>query len=145
VHADPALEARLPVVIDGTVLTRTSTTAADYLTDANTAAVNAFLTAIGRSAVEVSVARAVDRSGRLDAAVTAFRAAGIDADALANGVLKLIPGEPTVSSMVLGGKPIVKAELAGLPTQYIYVDGDTAFVITAFDESLASAFVQAIS
>ena len=141
-HDAPDLEARLPADASAIPLARFSLTGEDVLDGADRAPFDALLGALGKDPGDLSLAVAIDPTGRLGATVTAFRVASVDAGALLIALNSVSAGSggaplPVPASATVAGKQVVPvtlgpsmpAELRALEAHYLYASGDVVYLV----------------
>jgi hypothetical protein len=127
-HADPALEARLPDSVDGTVLSKTSHTGAQLgMTDADP-----LLSAFDRRPADLAMATATPREPPL-VIVSVMRLRGVPADDLLAAVLADVP-DAEVSRVELAGRTVTYVEAGAWPVWYD-PRGEYLYGVTAIDEA----------
>jgi hypothetical protein len=149
---DKDLEARLPNEINGVTLVKYSFKGATFLESGadNQQDLVDFLSALGKSPNDLSVAFAGDANGDLDLQLGAFRVAGADSNALLSAFVAATQKESpqdTVTQGNVGGKnvtQIVDPDDTESGTIYIYANGDTLFYVSSPDASLAAAGLTAL-
>jgi hypothetical protein len=149
--AAPLLEAEMPRAVNGTTLTTESATNATSLGNApNGRALGAAVTNLGKKPGDLEIADAFDQSGSLALSILGFRLPGTDAATLRSVVLDawLTVTSPgiTSTSVSLSGTPSTKVSYGdGGPDQYVFVHGDSVFIIVTSDQSLAASAVAAMA
>jgi hypothetical protein len=149
---DKDLEGRLPNAINGVPLVKYSFKGATFLESGadNQQDLVDFLTSLGKSPNDLSVAFAGDANGQLDVQLGAFRVAGADSNALLAAFVAATQKESpqdTVSQGNVGGKnvtQIVDPSDTTSGTIYIYANGDTLFYVSSPDATLAASALQAM-
>jgi perilipin-4 len=151
-HADPDLESQLPSEVSGTALRSYSLTLTSVLdSGGDRVAIGAFLQSIGKTEADGSVAAAVDLSGALAGGIQAFKVSGAPTAALLAGIVSVeqtdLGAGATTQQATVGGKSVTVVSVGtGVnDTEWIYGRGDVVFVVSAPDETLAAAFLQALS
>jgi hypothetical protein len=151
IAAAPLLEAQMPRAVNGTTLTTQSTTGATSLgRDPGSRALNAAVTSLGRKASDLEIAEAYDASGSLALTILGFRVAGLDPTKLRSVLLDAwlsvkTPGV-TSSNVSLSGTPATKVSYPdGGPNEYVFVHGDSAFVVISPADSAAANAVAAMA
>lgn len=149
--AAPVLEAEMPHSINGTTLTiQSATNAASLGSDSSSRALGAAMTSLGKKPGDLEIAEAFDASGALALTVLGFRVAGVDATKLRSVVLDAwlstnTPGV-TSSSVSLSGTASTKVDYGdGGPNDFVFVHGDSVFVVVTADQSLAANAVAAMA
>jgi hypothetical protein len=149
--AAPLLEAELPHTVNGTTLTTESATDATSLgSGPNGRALNAAVTSLGKKSSDLEIADAYDASGSLAASILGFRVAAVDPAKLRTVVLEAwlstnTPGV-TTSNISLSGTPSTKVSYGdGGPDEYVFVHGDSVFVVETTDQTLAASVVTAMA
>lgn len=149
--AAPVLEAEMPHSINGTTLTiQSATSAASLGSDSSSRALGAAMTSLGKKPGDLEIAEAYDASGALALTVLGFRVAGVDATKLRSVVLDAwlstnTPGV-TSSSVSLSGTASTKVDYGdGGPNDFVFVHGDSVFVVVTADQSLAANAVAAMA
>ena len=149
--AAPLLEAEMPRAVNGTTLTTESATNATSLGNApNGRALGAAVTNLGKKPGDLEIADAFDQSGSLALSILGFRLPGTAAATLRSVVLDawLTVTSPgiTSTSVSLSGTPSTKVSYGdGGPDQYVFVHGDSVFIIVTSDQSLAASAVAAMA
>jgi hypothetical protein len=144
------LEAEMPHAVNGTSLTVESATNATSLGSApSNRALDAAVIELGKTASDLQIAEAYDPSGALAISVLGFRVAGVDPTKLRPLVLDawLATGTPGVStsSVNLLGTSSTKVSYGDSgPDEYVFVHGDSVFVVEAADQSLAANVATAV-
>jgi hypothetical protein len=145
-HVLPALEALLPLEVNGIPLTAESWTGDTLiLDDAWSAKLQAFLTSVDKVPADIGFAQAYDPSeaGGLDLSVGVWDLPGVDPVALRDAIIDAWKGdyaELTLSELTLGGVQVTKGDFgAGQLNSYWYVHDGRVFDIGTADESLAAA------
>ena len=143
--ADKQLEDLLPDELGGSPLTKTSMSGQDLVDfgglDPET---QALLDRLGASIEDVSIAYAADSTGTVEVNTAAVRVKGANSDTLRNEI---------VASAIADGKEVTDGTIAGKAvkvatdptgsnaTEYIWVRGDIAFVVTGDDQALVAEAV----
>jgi hypothetical protein len=148
-HAAPELEALLPAKVGDVQLERLSLSGADFYATGlpeTQSRLDAMLTALGKTVADLSVADAGDPFGRTVLEIGAFRVAGAKpAQLLSEWVSSnqaSNPGNIAVSNETVDGRRLTKLVDRSLDvraTTWVYVKGDTIFLIGADDPALVSA------
>jgi hypothetical protein len=141
-HADPQLEAMLPVKLGGVVLVVESQAGTDLATDS--AAFDAFLSGLGKTRADFTVASAYAQGG-LKGAAGAWRVRGADAAALLPAFKKTVQtssATPLVAAEeTVAGKKVTRigdmGQMARGPL-YVFTRGDTLFFVQTPDPALAA-------
>src|SRR5262245_33889007 len=145
-HADPELEALLPAKLGGVVLVVESQAGIDLTT--GSAAFDAFLSGLGRTRADFTVASAYAQGG-LKAAAGAWRVKGADTGALlpafkttvqASSATPLVTAEEAVA-----GKQVMRIGDPGQMARgslYVFARGDTLFFVQTSDPALAAEAVE---
>ncbi len=108
------------------------------------------MTSLGRKSADLQIAEAYDAAGSLALTVLGFRVAGLDPTTLRSILLDAwlsvkTPGV-TSSNVSLSGTPATKVSYPdGGPSEYVFVHGDSAFVVLTADEAKAANAVAAMS
>ena len=141
----------MPRAIDGTVLTiKSATNAASLGGDPSSRALSAAMTSLGKKPGDLEIAEAYDASGALALTVLGFRVPGVDPVKLRTVVLEAwlstrTPGV-TSSSTTLSGTPSTQVSYGdGGPSNYVFVHGDSTFVVVTSDQALAVSAVAAMA
>ncbi len=148
--AAPILEAEMPRSVDGVTLTVESATDATSLSsDPSGRALDAAMTSLGRKPSDLEIAIAYDAAGSLDLSVLGFRVAGVDPATLRPLVLDtwLAAGTPgvTTTTASLSGIAATKVSYGdGGPDAYLFVRGDSVFLVETSDASIAAKAVGAM-
>ena len=148
--AAPVLEAEMPHAVNGTTLTTESATDAVSLgSSPSNRALDAAVTSLGKKPADLEVADAYDASGALALSILGFRIAGVDPTRLRSAVLDawLSAGTPGVksSSVSLSGTPSTVVSYGDTgPSEYLFVHGDSVFIIETTQQSLAASAVAAM-
>jgi hypothetical protein len=149
---DKDLEARLPSQVNGVTMVKYSFKGASFLESGadNQQDLKDFLSSLGKSPDDLSVAFAGDPNAQLDLQLGAFRVAGADSNALLSAFIaatqKQSP-QDTVTQGNVGGKnvtQIVDPNDTESGTIYIYASGDTLFYVSSPDPALAAAGLTAL-
>jgi hypothetical protein len=149
---DKDLEGRLPSQVNGVTMVKYSWKGSSFLASGadNQQDLVDFLTALGKSPNDLSVAFAGDPNAQLDLQLGAFRVAGADSTALLQAFVvatqKQSP-QDTVTQGNVGGKnvtQIVDPTDTQSGTVYIYANGDTLFYVSSPDAALAGTALQAM-
>ena len=142
-HADPGLEALLPVSLGGVTLVRESQRGIDL--SQRSAALEAFLAGLGRSLEDFTLASAYDPGGGLEAQVGAWRIAGADPALLMPGFTTAVQASSTtpltITDQDLAGRHVTRIGGEGELTQgplYGYVRDDVILFVQTPDEGLAA-------
>jgi hypothetical protein len=149
--AAPVLEAEMPRAINGTTLTiKSAINAASLGSDPSSRALSAAMTSLGKKPGDLEIAEAYDASGALALTVLGFRVPGVDPVKLRSVVLEawLSTGTPgvTSSSVTLSGTPSTQVSYGdGGPSNYVFVHGDSTFVVVTSDQALAVSAVAAMA
>ena len=140
-HADPELEALLPTTLGGVALTIESQAGSELST--RSAPFDAFLTALGKTRADFSLASAY-ASGGLKAQVGAWNVKNADASLLLPGfktVLQASSQTPlTVVEETVGGRSVTRIGDPGQLTQgplYVVVRGSTLLFVQTPEPALA--------
>jgi hypothetical protein len=149
---DKDLEARLPNEINGVTMVKYSFKGASFLQSGadNQQDLVDFLSSLGKSPDDLSVAFAGDGAGQLDLQLGAFRVAGADQNALLAafiGATQKESPQDTVTQANVGGKnvtQIVDPDDTESGAIYIYASGDTLFYVSSPDPALAAAGLTAL-
>ena len=147
--AAPLLEALMPRSVNGTTLTIQSTRNASSLGgDPSSRALSAAMTSLGKQPNNLEIAEAYDPAGALALTVLGFRVAGVDPARLRSIVLDswLAIHAPGVTSapVSLSGTPSTSVSYGdGGPNEYVFVHGDSVFVVVTPDQALAASAVAA--
>jgi hypothetical protein len=149
---DKDLEGRLPNVLNGTPLQKISLKGSTFLSGnaSNQQDLVDFLTALGKSPNDMSVAFAADPTNNLKVQLGAFKVNGVDSNALLNGYIaaaKQSSPQSTITSGSVGGRNVTEivdpsGKEAG--TAYVYANGDTLFYVLTADPALAATALQAL-
>lgn len=141
-HADPDLEALLPETLGGVALTRESQRGTELST--RSTALESFLSDLGRTLDDFSLASAYDGGGGLKAEVGAWRVRGADPTRLLDGFSGAIQASSTtplsVTSLELAGRVVTRIGAEGELTRgplYAYVLGDVILFVQTPDLGLA--------
>jgi hypothetical protein len=145
-HADPELEALLPTALGGVSLVVESQAGTELST--NSTAFDAFLTSLGKTRADFSLASAYSQ-GALEAAVGAWRVKGADPDLLLPGFRDAVQASSTTplaqAEEVLGGRTVTRIGDPGQLTQgplYVFVRGDTLLFVQTPEPALAEEAMQ---
>jgi len=149
---DKDLEGRLPSQVNGVTLVKYSFKGSSFLASGadNQQDLVDFLTTLGKSPDDLSVAFAGDPNGALDVQLGAFRVAGADSNALLQAFIVATQKESPqdqVTQQNVGGKnvtQIVDPTDSDTGPIYIYANGDTLFYVSSKDAALAAAALQAM-
>lgn len=149
--ASAVLEAKLPATIAGIDLTKQSATGATTLSSGPSGrALDAAVVSFGKKADELELGVAYDEAGSLDLTILGFRLPGVAAEKLETAILGAwleadVAGVKT-SSVDLSG---IAATLVSYgdegPDEYVFIEGDTVFVIETSDRSIATTAAGAIA
>lgn len=149
--AAPVLEAEMPRSLNGTTLTIESATDAISLgSSPNNRALDAAMTSLGKTPADLEIADAYDASGSLTASVLGFRVAGVDPAKLRPLILEIwlsstAPGA-TSSSVTLSDTTATKLSYGdGGPDEYVFIRGDSVFLVETTDQTLAVSAVAAMA
>lgn len=141
----------MPHAINGTILTiQSATNAASLGSGSSSRALGAAMTSLGKKPGDLEIAEAYDASGALALTVLGFRVEGVDATKLRSVVLDAwlstnTPGV-TSSSVSLSGTASTKVDYGdGGPNDFVFVHGDSVFVVVTADQSLAANAVAAMA
>lgn len=141
-HAAPDLEALLPGKIDGTALTKGSTTGAVVFgSDAFSRHMARFLASVGKRPTDLRFANARSPSDTLDLETGVFQVRGVGASALRRAIISSTrPDAPglTTSTATLSGKPVTMLVYPGGSILYLYNHGDLVFYVGTQDDALAA-------
>ncbi len=146
--AAPLLEAALPRSVNGTTLTVESVTGDTIFGgDPNSRALSAAIGTLGKAPSDLELADAYDESQTVDLTVLAFRLPGVDPGRLRPVVLAgwlsaNLPGV-TSSKVSLSGVDATRVSYGDEGVDaFVYIRGDTVFVIETADEALAASVVK---
>lgn len=148
----PGLEAALPKRLDGTVLSRASTTGATIFREFGDTAfakqMTAFLAHLGKTPADLHYAQVWDPSRRLHIDAGVFEVRGVGAAALARGIIESSrPDSPsmTVSNTTLAGKRVtVVVNPSAGSTLYLYPRGTAVFYVGADNSEVAKQYLSAL-
>lgn len=134
-HGDEDLEAMIPETIGGEDLTVLSMTGDQFLGDGTASPELAgALQALNKTTADLSVAFA----GTSSISVIAFRVKGVPADTLFNAFKDAEPDQYTAENASYGGKSVTKLIPSDGTVAFIYLKGDTMFVVGGPDETAPS-------
>jgi hypothetical protein len=140
-HADPELEALLPTALGGVALTIESQAGTDLATES--AAFDAFLTSLGKTRADFSLASAYAQGG-LEAEIGAWRVQGADPALLLPGFKTAVQASSTTPLTQVGetlaGRAVTRIGDPGQLTQgplYVFVRGDTLLFVQTPERALA--------
>ncbi len=143
-NQDKALEALLPDKVGALALTKFSVKGAEFLSS-STPEFKGFLTRVGATAADVSVASATDQQSTLQ--ILALRVAGADTDKLKTEFRTAIEAQATtpikLTEETVGGKSV----LTGFDSDqhknvYFYVVSDVLIFVSTTDKPTAEAALQ---
>lgn len=147
--AAPVLEAAMPTSINGTKLTVITVLDATSLGRApSNRALDAGVTKLGLKPANLELADAVDQAGTLQVSVVGFRLPGLDPARLREVVLDSLlaastPGV-TQTPVTLSGVQATKVSYGDSgPSEYLFIHGDSLFLVETSDETLAGDAVAA--
>jgi len=148
--AAPILQAALPTAVNGTPLAAQSALGSSILgADPSSRAPGASVSTLGHKPDDLQVAYAYDESGTLDLTVLGFRIDGVDPQQLEPIILDAwlssgAAGVKTTSATVSGSEvhEVVYGDEG--PTEYVFIRGDSVFVVETTDSSLAAATIAAM-
>jgi hypothetical protein len=148
---DKDLEASLPSQINGVTLLKYSFKGTSFLGSGGSSSQDLidFVTSLGKSPNDLSIAFATDPTRTLKLQIGAFRVAGTDSGALLNAFIaatKKQSPDDTITPTSMGGKNVVQIvsptdTVNG--TVYVYAKGDVLFYVASPDPNLATAALQA--
>jgi hypothetical protein len=145
-HADPELEALLPTTLGGVALTIESQAGVDLAT--KSAALDKFLTSLGKTAADFTLASAYSH-GELKAEVGAWRVKGADTTRLLPGFKTAVQDSSTTllaqTEDVLAGHITTRIGDQGQLTRgplYVFVRGETLLFVQTPDRTLAEEAMQ---
>lgn len=147
--AAPVLEALMPRAVAGTALTIQSTRNATSLGgDPSSRALSAAMTSLGKKPNDLEIAEAYDPSGALALTILGFRVAGVDPAKLRSIVLDSwlaihAPGVTSASVSLSGTASTSVSYGDGGPNDYVFLHGDSVFVVVTPDKTLAASAVAA--
>ncbi len=140
-HADPELEALLPTAVGGVALIIESQAGTDLATES--AAFDAFLTSLGKTRADFSLASAYSQGG-LEAEVGAWRVQGADPALLLPGFKTAVQASSTTPltqvEETLAGRAVTRIGDPGQLTRgplYVFVRGATLLFVQTPDRALA--------
>jgi hypothetical protein len=130
-QADVELEALLPDSLGGSTLTKMSVSGAQLFgagAGSGNEDLQALLTALGKTAADVTVAFASD----LDIIVAAYRIKGVDGNTFLSAYLTaaLKDAGTTTTDVNIAGKSVKKITPADGDATYVYPSGDVIFAVT---------------
>jgi hypothetical protein len=141
-HADPDLETLLPETLGGVALTRESQRGTEL--SSRSEALEAFLSDLGRTLDDFSLASAYAASGDLEAEVGAWRIRGADPARLMDGFAGAVQASSTtpltITPSELAGRVVTRIGAEGELTRgplYAYVVGDVIVFVQTPHEDLA--------
>jgi hypothetical protein len=148
-HADPALEALLPITLGGVTLTVESQAGTDLAT--RSAAFDAFLAGLGKARADFSLASAYARGG-LKAEIGAWRVKGADPARLLQGFRTALQASSTTplgsAEETLAGRPVTRIGDPGQLTRgplYVFVQGETLLFVQTTERALAEEAMEKLS
>jgi hypothetical protein len=140
-HADPELEALLPTTLGGVALTIESQAGTDLAT--KSAAYDAFLSSLGKTRADFSLASAYSRGG-LKAEVGAWRVKGADPGLLLSGFKTAVQASSTTPLTkvedVIAGRKVIRIGDPGQLTRgplYVFVRADALLFVQTTERVLA--------
>ncbi len=147
-HADPSLESALPTDVGGIQLTTSSLTGHQYLTlFPEHDAFASFLSGVGSSPGEASVAVAYDPTWTVQGSITALSVPGLPDQELTEAVLALqreqLGPSVVVEELIVAGKPVHALTFSGA-TAYLHVSDGVAFLING-EETARSSLMEALA
>ncbi|MGI8696407.1 MAG: hypothetical protein ACR2JQ_07115 [Mycobacteriales bacterium] len=150
-HLAPDLEALLPKAVDGTSLSRVSTTGAAIFAKFGgtdwSRQMTRFLRGTGKTPADLRYAQAFDASKKLALDAGAFEVHGVSAGSLATAIVNSSkpdsPGLTTASETVGGAKVTAETDPASGSTLYLYPHDGVVFYVGG-DQRLAAAFLTAV-
>lgn len=139
--ADKNLEALLPTTFQGATLTKESIKLAAAETGASGADFQAIVTSLGVDPSTVSLAIAIDITGKVKVTFLAIRFPGADSGRLSAVLLQVAQKDGTASQLSLGGKAVIKSTSTSSSetATYFYVKNDTILGVSASSDSEAGA------
>lgn len=148
-HDAPELEVLLPTDLSGTALQIQSVTGDGLLTaDEWSTSITSFLTSVHKLPADLLYAQASDPVGALDALVSVYRVAGVEATTVRDALIQAWKsGSPDlkVSQVTLDGKAVTKADFgADTAASYMYTRDDLVFDIETTDVKIATAALAAL-
>lgn len=151
-HLAPGLESRLPSALDGTKLTRVSTTGSAIFQQFGGAAwsqrMSAFLDRVGKTPADLQFAQLFDPSKKTALDAGAFRLPGVPATDLATAIIDSAkpdsPGLISSSTSIDGKKVTVQTDPASGAVLYLFPRDDTVFYVGGDDPPLAKQFLNAV-
>jgi hypothetical protein len=142
-HAAPQLEALLPETLGGVTLTRESQRGVDLSQQSD--ALDTFLSGLGKTIDDFTVASAYSSSGDIEAQVGAWQIRDAPSSALMAGFIEAVQASSTtkltVSDTLLSGHEVTQIGVSGQLTQgplYAYVRADTILFVQTTDPALAA-------
>lgn len=148
-HADPELETLLPATLGGTVLTIESQAGTDLTT--KSAALDAFLASLGKTAADFSLASAYSRGG-LKAEVGSWRIKGADPALLLPGFKTAVQATSTTPLNQVeenfSGRSITRIGDPGQLTRgsiYVFVRADVLLFVQTPERALAEEAIDKLA
>src|SRR5439155_24234957 len=140
----------LPTTVNGTTMTSDGALGSAFLGgDASSRAETAAVANLGHKADDLQVAYAYDEGGTLDLTVLGFRIKGLDPTKLEPIILGAwlsanTAGVKTTTSTISGMavKTVVYGDEG--PTEYVFIRGDSVYVVETANQSLAAAAIAAM-